>query len=482
MALVDSWIIQELLADGFNRIKGLVSILILILTYFIQQRILTKLWEALRTLAESKLVATELDDRFVEYFETPARLFIWGVGIIMALHFLDVIPMLMEAGLDPVQFSTPELLAAKRAELADNSFIIVTSLLKVCAIMLVAGFFASLFRATLETEGLQYAKAFTPDFEYDDLLFVSGGYPLSLLIYLMGLVIAFQEVEVFTGFLVGHALNLGLILVKIFFGVLVSYVIWSQIDFRGKERLMVTLTEKENKKYAIQVCQMFGQVSRYVYVLLLFLTVVTAAGIDITAWLAGMSFMGLALSFAAKDTLSNILSGVFIILDRPFRKGDYIKLDTGVEGYVETVSLKNMRLRSVSGELITVPNAGITERVIYNQTLASKLTKELASEKKVIMHIGISYDSDFEKAEKILYDILHENEDVMETSHKPPMVFLVELGDFALIFDVEFWSSEGNIKRTKHQINTEVLKRFDKAGIKIPFPTQIEYQVHVDKV
>ncbi|MDP7081054.1 MAG: mechanosensitive ion channel, partial [Candidatus Undinarchaeales archaeon] len=77
---------------------------------------------------------------------------------------------------------------------------------------------------------------------------------------------------------------------------------------------------------------------------------------------------------------------------------------------------------------------------------------------------------------------LHENVDVMEENHKPAMVFLVELGDFSLNFDVEFWSSEGNIKKTKHEINTQVLKRFDKAGIKIPFPTQIEYQVHVDEV
>lgn len=436
--------------DNISPESFLAGIMIIAATYVVHRFILKILWRYLEYLTSEKIISTKIDDYFIKYIRMPIMMFIWGVGISSAVTVMNI-----------TYLSTLLLFG------------------KILSILTLTGIVAAFMRALLETEGANYAKKYTPDFKYDYLIVQMSGKPVYLMIYLIGTVFSLNEVGLLTGFLAQNALNLCITVLKVFGSVVFSYIVWSQLDYHIKQKVKSAF--KDDKKYGMQIIDLFSQVSLYIFFILLFLTIISTLGINFTPWLAGFSAIGLAISFAAQSTLKNILSGVFILVDRPFKVGDYIKIEGGVEGYVHKISLKNMKLRTVSGELITVPNSGITEKVIYNQTAATKLTKEIVSEKKVILRVGISYDSDYELAEKILKKILEDVREVTDDVNKPAQVFLVELGDFSLNFDLEFWSEEGNIKKTKHMINKEILKRFAEAGIRIPYPTAIQY-VHIEDI
>jgi small-conductance mechanosensitive channel len=185
--------------------------------------------------------------------------------------------------------------------------------------------------------------------------------------------------------------------------------------------------------------------------------------IDLTAWMASAGIIGLAVSFAAKDTLANLFSGVFIMADAPYKLGDFIVLESGERGHVTDIGIRSTRLLTRDDVEITVPNS------IMGNT---KITNEAGGrhEKfRIRVRIGVAYGSDIDKVHDVLVDEAKKNEAVCKNPE--PRVRFRGFGDSSLDHELLCWVEKPVFRgRVLHELNTAVYKRFMVEKIEIPFP------------
>ncbi|MDP2650163.1 MAG: mechanosensitive ion channel [bacterium] len=193
-------------------------------------------------------------------------------------------------------------------------------------------------------------------------------------------------------------------------------------------------------------------------------------GIDVTAWLASAGIIGIAIGFAAKDTLSNLISGIFIIADEPYKVGDFIVLDSGQMGTVSYIGLRTTRVKTFESAEVIIPNA-----VIANSTVTNKSSGP--SNARGSVNIGVAYGTDIKKVEEVLLDIARAHELVLDDPE--PIVRFIEFADSSLNFSLFFWVADPlTAAGTTNDINYAVYERFSKEGIEIPFPQR---DVHLKK-
>jgi len=170
----------------------------------------------------------------------------------------------------------------------------------------------------------------------------------------------------------------------------------------------------------------------------------------------------LAIGFAMQDVLKNLVAGVFIFTDRPFRIGDWIVWD-GNEGTVEDISLRVTRVRTFDNELLTVPNSHLTDGVIKNPVAKDTLRLKFV--------FGIGYDDDISEAMEIIVEEAKAHADILDDPE--PSVRLVELGDSSIGLQSRFWIADpgrADFTRIRGEYVQAVKERFDESGIDIPYP------------
>jgi len=185
--------------------------------------------------------------------------------------------------------------------------------------------------------------------------------------------------------------------------------------------------------------------------------------IDVTAWLASAGIVGLALSFAAKDTLSNLFAGVSIIMDAPYKTGDFIILDSGERGVVTEIGLRSTRLLTRDDIEITVPNGIIGNGKIINEAGGP-------SEKhRIRVAVGVAYGSDIDHVIETLQKVATDNADIV--ADPAPRVRFRLFGDSSLNFELLGWIAQPIDRgRVMHELNCAIYKAFHDNGIEIPFP------------
>lgn len=185
-------------------------------------------------------------------------------------------------------------------------------------------------------------------------------------------------------------------------------------------------------------------------------------GVDVTAWLASAGVVGIAVGFAAKDTLANIISGVFIIADEPYKVGDYITLESGEQGTVANVGLRSTRIQTFDNAYMIIPNSVIANATVTNITAGPPNARMNTT-------VGVAYGTDIDEVEQLLLDIAKNHESVIE--YPAPSVRFINFGDSSLDFKLNFWVKDAfDGFAAKHEINGAIYKRFAEAGIEIPFP------------
>jgi len=188
-----------------------------------------------------------------------------------------------------------------------------------------------------------------------------------------------------------------------------------------------------------------------------------AWNIDVTAWLASAGIVGLALSFAAKDTLSNLFAGVSIIADAPYKKGDFITLDSGERGMVTHIGLRSTRVLTRDDVEITLPNGIIGNSKIINEA-GGPSTKH-----RIRIPIGVAYGSDIDEVIATLEAIADNHDEVCKDPAR--RVRFRGFGDSSLDFEMLCWIDLPiNRGRMIHELNCALYKSFVAAGIEIPFP------------
>lgn len=187
---------------------------------------------------------------------------------------------------------------------------------------------------------------------------------------------------------------------------------------------------------------------------------------------AGAGIMVAVIGLAAQQAFSNIISGIFIVIFKPFRVGDLITVGTSGMGIVEDITLRHTMIRSLENKRIIIPNSVISSETIINDTILEKLICKY-------VEFGISYDSDVPLATKIIQEvsIAHpssiDNRTPEQKAANDPQVEvrLISFGDFSVNLRAFVWCSDPELVFRMHSdINKEVHRRFAEEGVEIPFP------------
>jgi small-conductance mechanosensitive channel len=188
-----------------------------------------------------------------------------------------------------------------------------------------------------------------------------------------------------------------------------------------------------------------------------------AWSINVTAWLASAGIVGLALSFAAKDTLSNLFAGVSIIMDAPYKTGDFIILETGERGIVTNIGLRSTRILTRDDVEITVPNGIIGNGKIINEAGGP------SEQHRIRVAVGVAYGSDIDQVIDVLQSVAKDNADIV--ADPEPRVRFRTFGDSSLNFELLGWIARPVDRgRVIHELNCAVYKALGENNIVIPFP------------
>lgn len=190
--------------------------------------------------------------------------------------------------------------------------------------------------------------------------------------------------------------------------------------------------------------------------------------IDMTAWLASAGIVGIAVGFAAKDTLSNLFSGVFILADAPYKVGDFVVMDSGGRGKVTHIGLRSTRILSRDDIEVTIPNSIIGNSTIVNQSGGP-------SEKmRVRLTIGVAYGTDIDVVKEVMLKIAEEEPQVCTVP--PPSLRFRVFGASSLDFELRCWIYHPRFcSRVIDALNSKIYKEFERLGIEIPYAKQDLY-------
>ncbi|AUD78661.1 mechanosensitive ion channel protein [Kangiella profundi] len=185
-------------------------------------------------------------------------------------------------------------------------------------------------------------------------------------------------------------------------------------------------------------------------------------GIDPTAWLASAGIIGIAVGFAAKDTLANLFSGFFIVADSPYKLGDYIILDTGERGRVTHVGIRSTRLLTRDDVEITIPNSVIGNAKIVNESGGPW------EKTRIRVDVGVSYDSDLDFVHDVLMELVKERDDI--ANNPTPRVRYRAFGASSIDLQLMAWINYPEQKGLiTHKLIMDIHKTFREKGIEIPY-------------
>ena len=195
-------------------------------------------------------------------------------------------------------------------------------------------------------------------------------------------------------------------------------------------------------------------------------------GVNVMPFIAGAGVAGVAIGFAAKDTLTNLIAGILLIIDRPFEVGDRIEVwsapaGTATWGDVIDIGLRATKIRTTDNIVIIIPNNEIMLRDIINYTT---ITEKI----RVRINIGIAYDADMQKAKDIILKVAGAAEWVAK--HPVPVVVVKNFGDSSVDLQLRVWIDDARKRmHTISYITDRVKTAFDEQGIEIPYPKRDIY-------
>lgn len=194
-----------------------------------------------------------------------------------------------------------------------------------------------------------------------------------------------------------------------------------------------------------------------------------ALGVPTTSMLAVLGAAGLAIGLALKDSLSNIASGVMLIVLRPFRAGDAVQI-AGQEGVVERVGIFQTVLRAYQNHDITLPNSEVTTSPIVNFTSRG--------ERRVDVTVGVGYGDDLARARSVLLGIARANARVLEVPETD--VLVTGLGESSIGLVLRAWVKTPDFVLARSELTEAIHRDFAKAGVSIPFPQRDLHVYHHD--
>ncbi|MEX0979512.1 MAG: mechanosensitive ion channel family protein [Gemmatimonadota bacterium] len=214
----------------------------------------------------------------------------------------------------------------------------------------------------------------------------------------------------------------------------------------------------------------FGKVLFYAGSVVLLVTVFSQLGFSLTPLLGAAGILGIAIGFASQTSVSNIISGLFLIAEQPFVVDDVIQVGDTV-GRVLSIDTLSVKLRTFDNKFVRIPN----ENIIKNQV--TTITRFPI--RRVDLDVGIAYKEDVARVREVLLEVAHANpQSLVEPA---PMVNVIGFGDSSVDLRVVAWATKENWLQLKNGLQEEIKARFDQEGIEIPFPHRTLYTGEVTR-
>jgi small-conductance mechanosensitive channel len=193
------------------------------------------------------------------------------------------------------------------------------------------------------------------------------------------------------------------------------------------------------------------------------IAVLKQSGFELTALLGAAGIVGIAIGFASQTSVSNIISGLFLISERPFEVGDIIQVGS-TKGVILSIDLLSVKLRTFDNHMIRIPN----EMLIKNEVNITRFPI-----RRLDIQVKVAYKEDVDKVRTVLIDIAERNPFCLDEPE--PAVRFDNFGDSALEFLFAVWCVREDYLKLKNKIMQEIKERFDAEGIEIPFPHRTLY-------
>lgn len=329
-------------------------------------------------------------------------------------------------------------------------------------VLIMSVIFARIFNFVFEKVFMQLAKK--TDTDLDDKILAVLKAPIFLTVSLLGLILSLTMITALHGGM-GIFINIIKSVLIIIWVITVAKV--STILIYG---VLGKLAAKTETTLDDELLPLFENITKIVLYFIGLAMILKAWNIDVTPLLASAGIVGIAVAFAAQNTIAHIFGGISVYFDKPFKVGDRIQLDSGELGDVIDVGIRSTRIQTLDETMIVIPNDKIANAKIINFNSPSPRMN-------VKVNIGVAYGSDVAKVKKTLVKIA---KDIPEALKDPePQVFFTEHGDYSLKFVLVAWISNPTLKGILiDKVNEGIDREFRKAGIEIPFPTQT---IHMEK-
>lgn len=292
----------------------------------------------------------------------------------------------------------------------------------------------------------------------DNVLIDNLKRPIFTTTFMLGLILAVQVARLSFG---------GTTLINLFASTII--ISWMLTGLRLSTELIGILVA--NPRFTIvepRTTPLFDLVTKLIILLLASYSLLLVWGINPVGWLASAGIVGIAVGFAAKDTLANLFAGLFILADSPYKIGDYINLDTGERGQITAIGMRSTRLLTRSDVEITVPNAVIANAKITNESGGPY------EKMRIRLPVGVAYGTDVDQVCEVLQEI---GDAHGETCQDPaPRVRMRGFGASSLDFELLCWINEPKDRgRISHEVYMAIYKALAAHGIEIPYTKQDLY-------
>ncbi len=218
------------------------------------------------------------------------------------------------------------------------------------------------------------------------------------------------------------------------------------------------------RRYTLQRGLVAGKVVLWPLVLVILVSVMSELGFSLTPLLGAAGVLGIALGFASQTSVSNIISGFFLIAEEPFEVGDIIEVDN-VVGEVLTIDTLSVKIRTFDNRMVRIPNEMLVKSRFTNMTRFPIRRYDLA--------VGVAYKEDVERVREVLLEVADANPDVL--MEPIPLVIFQGYADSSINFTLAVWARRENYLLVRNAIAEDVKRKFDEEGIEIPFPHRSLY-------
>jgi MscS family membrane protein len=297
----------------------------------------------------------------------------------------------------------------------------------------------------------------------DDIIIKSLSSIIFYIIFLVGIKIGLSQFQLTTNVFHNLVDTLLILIISVFLVKIINHL----ADLWLKEWKFKTKTTADER-----LIPFLQKILKAIVIILAVIFAFSGWNVDISPLLATAGIAGLAIGLAVKDSLSNILGGLQLVLDKTFKVGDKVELESGEMGVIMDIGLRSTKLKTYDNEVIYIPNGFLANAKIKNFTHPDVSIR-------VNVEFGVAYGSDTEKVRQVVLEAIKNIDTVIEAPE--PVVQFLKMSDFSLDFIARAWVKEYTLAySTKLRMTDEIYIALNKAGIDIPFPTRTVYTKEIE--